>query len=240
MLIGEDFQKMEFNLFGLDLLEPNAMIGDTVILVVSLMLAYKTYKISDKSEFFRYWKWFYIIFGLGFFMGGLGHALYNYWGVPGKYASWLIGIVSVVFIELALISIYPLESKRKLLSNIAIIKLILALIVEGIILASIDLSIDPSKGLIVPTVNSVIGLGLVLGGLGYYFQKAIDPCFRFLWYSTLVLIPNTVIQGMKINIHPWFDRNDFSHVLLIIGCLIYLKSIRGFAAYQDLSRIKAV
>lgn len=229
MLIGQDFEKIEFNLFGLDLVEPNALIGDTVILFVSLFLAYKTHKLSENRPFFVYWKWFYIIFGLGFFAGGLGHSFFNYWGVPGKYASWLIGIVAVVFIELAMVSVYPDETKRKLLNNIAIIKMILALIIEGIALGTLDLSVDPSKGLIVPTISSVIGLGLVLGGMAVYYQRVLDPSFRFLWWSTLVLIPNTVIQGMKINIHPWFDRNDFSHVLLIAGCFLYMSTISAYA-----------
>ena len=128
-----------------------------------------------------------------------------------------------------MISVYPDETKRKLLNNIAFIKLILALIIEGIALGTLDLSVDPSKGLIVPTISSVIGLGLVLGGMAVYYQRVLDPSFRFLWWSTLVLIPNTVIQGMKINIHPWFDRNDFSHVLLIAGCFLYMSTISAYA-----------
>jgi hypothetical protein len=232
MLIGEDFNKMEFNLFGLDLVEPNALIGDTVILLVSLFLAYKTSKIQDDRRFFTYWKWFYIVFGLGFFAGGLGHAFFNYWGVPGKYASWLIGIVAVVFIELAMVSVFPNESKQKLFKNLILGKLILAFFAELIALSLLDLSTDPSKGLIIPTINSVIGLGLVLGGLAAYYQRVIDPGFKYLWWSTLVLIPNTAIQGMKINIHPWFDRNDFSHVLLIGSCFIYMMTISRFSTVK--------
>lgn len=231
MLIGEDFPKIEFSLFGLELVEPNALIGDTVILFVALFLAYKTKRLSNGSLFFTWWKWFYIIFGISFFAGGLGHSFYNYWGVPGKYASWLIGIVATLFIELAMLSIYPDKAKSKLFTQIVKLKLILALGIEITVLSIFDLSDDPSRGLIVPTINSVIGLGVILGGLGYHYQKTIHNSFKYLWISTLVLIPNTVIQGMKINIHPWFDRNDFSHVLLIAGCFLYMETIRRYAAF---------
>jgi hypothetical protein len=44
MIIGADFPKIEFSLFGLDLVEPNAFIGDTLILAVALFFAYKTHK----------------------------------------------------------------------------------------------------------------------------------------------------------------------------------------------------
>jgi hypothetical protein len=237
MLIGEDFPKIEFSWFGLDLVEPNALIGDTLILFVALFLARKTQKLSNGSSFFKYWMWFYIIFGLGFFAGGLGHAFFNYWGVPGKYASWLIGIVSAFFIELAMISIYPVVGRRHVFNRLAFGKLVLALTVEIIVLATVDLTIEPAKGLIVPTISSVIGLGIILGGLGYYYQKKIHPSFKYLWISTLVLIPNTAIQGMKINIHPWFDRNDFSHVLLITGCFLYMITIQRYAKFLAKEKI---
>ena len=228
MLIGKDFDKIETNIFGFKFLEINALYGDTLIFIVALIFAYKVSKLGQKSHFFKYWKWFFIVFGIGFFMGGLGHSFFNYWGVPGKYASWLIGIVAVLFIELAMISIFPTVSNRKTLVQFAVLKLFVALGVEIILLSTLDLSVDPSKGLIVPTINSVIGLGLVLGGLAVHYQKKIGPSFRYLWLSTLVLIPNTAIQGMKINIHPYFDRNDFSHVLLIAGLFLYMKSINEY------------
>jgi hypothetical protein len=231
MLIGEDFSKIEFSLFGLDLVEPNALIGDTLILLIALYLARKTKNVSNGSLFFTYWMWFYVIFGLGFFAGGLGHAFFNYWGVPGKYASWLLGIVAAFFIEIAMISIYPDVQKRVLFNRLVTAKLFLSLAVEILVLSFVDLTVEPAKGLIVPTLSSVIGLGIILGGLGYYYQKVIHPSFKFLWMSTLVLIPNTVIQGMKINIHPWFDRNDFSHVLLICGCFLYMLTIQRYSIF---------
>lgn len=236
MLIGEDFPKIEFSLFGLDLVEPNALIGDTIILLIALFLARKTQKLSDGTPFFYYWKLFYLVFGISFFAGGLGHAFFNYWGVPGKYASWLLGIVSAFLIELAMISLYPKDQKRRLFNQLATLKLLLALGVELFVLFTVDLTSEPAKGLIVPTLSSVIGLGIILGGLGYYYQKKIHPSFKFLWISTLVLIPNTIIQGMKINIHPWFDRNDFSHVLLIIGCFLYMETIKRYSLFLKSSR----
>jgi hypothetical protein len=124
-----------------------------------------------------------------------------------------------------MISVFPMQHWIKNLQRIALAKLVLVLIAQTIIINTIDLSVDPQKGLIVPTVNSVLGLGLALGFLSAYYQRKISSSFKYLWISTLVLIPNTAIQGMKINIHPWFDRNDFSHVLLITGLIFYMIAI---------------
>lgn len=227
MLIGKDFDKVEFHLFGWDLVEPNALIGDTIILLVALYFAFKINLFSDKSKFNLYWKYFYIVFGIGFFCGGLGHAFFNYWGVPGKYASWYIGIIACLMIELAMFSIYPTVKFRGILSKIAIIKSVLFLLIQTIVLWKVDLTIDPQKGLLVPTLSSVIGLGLVLGLLSARYQKIYNHNFKFLWISALLLIPAAVVQAMKINIAPLFDRNDISHILLIVTLFLYYKTLKG-------------
>jgi len=56
VLIGKDFDKIEISLFGFDLVEPNAFIGDSIILIVALLLASKTKKLSDSSQFFENWR----------------------------------------------------------------------------------------------------------------------------------------------------------------------------------------
>lgn len=234
MLIGQDFDKIKLDIFGLHLLEPNAFIGDVIILLIALILAYKTKKLDNTAVFFKYWKWFFIVIGVGFFLGGLGHLFYNYSGIPGKTPSWYCGIIACFLVEFALLSIFPNQKLKTILIKISFVKMITVLIIETIIFFTVDLSIDQSKGLIVPTINSIIGLGLTMGFLGYYYQKKINYSFKYLWLSTLVLIPSAVFQGMKINIHPWLDRNDVSHILLIFGLLLYYKSISGYSKNKKL------
>lgn len=228
MLIGKDFEKIEFDLFGLHLLEPNAFIGDCVILIIALYVGLKIKKLNNTKPFFIYWKWFFIVFGIGFFGGGLGHLLYNYWGLPGKYFSWYSGLVTSFLIEIAMVSIFPNKIWQKRFNYISITKLISAFIAATSIFMTVDLTEDPSKGLIIPTLNSIIGLGLTVGVLGYYYQKKIDVSFKYLWISTLILIPSAFFQAKKINFHQWFDRNDVSHVLLIISLILYYLCIKGY------------
>ena len=229
MLIGKDFDKIEWDFFGWHLLEPNAFIGDVIILSIALYLAYKIHKLQLKTSFFYYWKWFFIIFGIGFFMGGIGHLMYNYLGLPGKYFSWYSGIVASFLVEKAMISIYPNASWRTFLTKIALGKMVVALVVATIVYTTVDLTTDQSKALLVPTINSIVGLGLTLGVLGFYYSKRINSCFNYLWLSTLILIPSAFLQSLKINFHQWFDRNDASHVLLITSLILYYICIKNFA-----------
>jgi hypothetical protein len=228
MLIGQDFEKIEWNFMGLHLLEPNAMIGDIILFTVAISLAIRIKPHTQRPAFFILWRWFFIIFGVGFLMGGFGHLFYNYLGLKGKYFSWYSGMFAALMIELAMISVFPKVEWRKKLQTLSYLKLVLSIAVATYIYATVDLVEDPSKGLIVPTLNSVVGLGLSLGLLGYYYQRKIDAAFRFFWISTLILIPSAVFQSMKINIHQWFDRNDMSHVLLITSLAFYYHAVNKF------------
>ncbi len=68
MLIGEDFEKIAVSLFDLQLFEPNALIGDTLIFIQALYYYYQIKKIENKSLFFHYWKIAFMLFGIIFFL----------------------------------------------------------------------------------------------------------------------------------------------------------------------------
>jgi hypothetical protein len=106
MRIGEDYPKIEWEVFGFELLEPNAFIGDTIIAAVAIGLYFKTRSLNriHTTSFNYLWMWFFLVFGIGFFVGGVGHLMYNYFGIFGKYGAWFIGIFSSLLLELAMVS----------------------------------------------------------------------------------------------------------------------------------------
>lgn len=226
MKVGEDFPKIEWDFMGLQLLEPNAFIGDTVIAIVSIVLFFKSrqlYRCSENSYNFL-WMWFFMVFGIGFFVGGVGHLMYNYFGIYGKYGAWYIGIFSSLILELAMAS--QLLNYKSLFEKIILLKAFTAVVLLTILVTTIDLSATPLKGLVIPTINSFIGLLFALAYLGYQYTKTKSREFRYLYWSILVLLPTILFQGLKINFHQWFDRNDMSHVLIIITLMLYFTSLR--------------
>jgi len=228
MLIGNDFPKIQFEFLGLDLVEPNTFIGDVFIFLFSVYALYKLNKLPVNSLFFVYWKWFFGVFGVSFLFGGFGHLFFNYFGVRGKYFSWYTSLIAVFLIEIAMLSIHSNQSLSQKLKRISFFKLIVAIGIETAVFMFADLSKNTSAGLIIPSVDSSLGLILTLGLLGYHYHKNISVSFQYFWMSTLVMLPNLFIQGFKINIHPWFDRNDFSHLLLLIGLILYLKALLSY------------
>lgn len=228
MLLGEDFEKVSFELFGLDLLEPNAFITDTLITICAFTFAYKLHHHFPKKPFYNHWKYFFIVFGTSFFLGGLGHVFYNQWGIPGKTPPWFLGIIACFFIEQAFISEHRNKAFSAILKKISITKLILALIGALCVSLFVDLKADYSKGMHVPTINSIIGMGYCLAYLAVSFAKENRGYYIFL-FGFLMLIPAAIVQSIKLNIHPLFDKNDFSHILIMTSLIFYyygLKKVR--------------
>lgn len=230
MLIGEEYDKIEFQAFGLDLLEPNGVLGDVIIFAISIYFAYQIKKkYSNGSPFFKLWIWFFIVFGTGFLVGGFGHLFFNYYGVPGKYASWYIGICSNIFIERAMISIHPSERFRKIANSITAIKLILSLAGLTWSINYFDLDADPSKGMTFPLIASVTGVLFCLVYLGVLYSKTISPVFKYLWISFIVTLPAVFVLSLKISPAQWYDRNDLAHTIMIIGMFFYYFTIKGYS-----------
>lgn len=231
MLIGENFDKIEFQLFGLDLLEPNGFLGDIILALFALYFAYRISKFENKTEYFLNWKTFYIIFATSSIFGSLGHLLFNYWGLPGKYPAWFLIVTSVFFIERATILLIENEKTKRVFTILSRVKLILAYLGVILTILYVDMSVDYSKGMKVPTTNTTIGLITCLGVYGYVFMKKIHQSFKYFIYSVLIMIPAALFQSFKINLHPWFDKNDASHLILIIGISFYFITLKKYNSY---------
>ncbi|MDX2360193.1 MAG: hypothetical protein QNK23_05275 [Crocinitomicaceae bacterium] len=229
MLIGEDFPRIQFDLFGLHLGEPNTFIGDALIFLVALILARKVKNLGINTPFFNNWYWFLLIFGFGFFVGGFGHLFFNYTGIPGKYPALYLGLISTAFLEKTMISLHPKESIRKLFGRLIYIKLTIALISATLVFTFVDLYKDPSLALVVSSINGAIGSIYALGYLGLKFAKSITPSFHYIVIGVVLFIPTALVQSYKISLHQWFDRNDISHALIIVSLILYYFGIKGFA-----------
>lgn len=225
-MIGRDYPKIEWQFAGLDLLEPNAMIGDLILFSTALVLAAKIKTNYPPNEFYSNWRCFYVVFGWSFLSGGFGHLFYNYLGLWGKYPSWLFGMVATYFLTRGMLSIWPNMHQRKSFEKGAVILLGVGLILELTVFFCVDMTFDQSKGLIIPSVVSGIGLIFSLVFIGIRYQRIYHSGFQYLWIAALLLFPSSIFLSLKINLYQWFDRNDFSHLLLLGSLLLYYKALQ--------------
>lgn len=236
MKIGEDFDKIEFSLFGLDLLEPNVLLSNALITITGLFLGWRMFKtLPVKELFYKYWMWLLIVQGLSFFLGAMGHVIYNYTGVWGKYVPLTTAMIFNLILEIAMIQLLP-ENRKKLFQNLAFGKSIIAIVSLTIIMFAVDVEKNVQILLIVPSLNTTIGYILALGVLGWKYAKKTSKALYLLPLSVLTLIPAAIFQAKKINIHPWFDRNDASHLLIALTLIMYYYAVKGY--YRDTVLLK--
>lgn len=232
MLFGEDYPKIEWTILDYHFLEPNTFIGDFLIMAVSLYFFYQLHKKYRQTPFNINWKYFYMAFAVSFLVGGLGHLLFHYFGAQGKYPGSFLAMLPPYFAEQAMISIYPNKAKHKLFKSLSNFKLILFVVLQIVMIQSFDMDAKPTLSTLVPALCSVVGLGTALGLLGAMYQKQIHPSFKYLWISALILLPSGLLQALKISFAQWFDRNDASHILLIISLFLYARTLKLFEEYQ--------
>lgn len=225
-MIGADFEKIQFVLFGLDLVEPMAFITDFILGTLSIYFGYRIKKMDSEHPFFPYWRGFFTIFGWGALLGGFGHVLYNYWGVAGKFPSWISGPISVYFLEQAMISVVRSEKLLSRLKTISFIKLMLVLIAFTLVCSLTPIQEKPSNAFLPIAINTIIGVSLSAGGIGLMLSRQVSKKYKYFVLGVLVMLPSAFVFLMKINLHPWFDKNDLSHVLLGAGITYFFIGIR--------------
>ena len=106
--------------------------------------------------------------------------------------------------------------------------MILFLVLEILVFILLDMSKDHSIGLRIPAINSTLAIVFTLGFLGYKFSKKIDYNFIYFFYSVLLMLPSGIFIAYKINLHPWFDKNDFGHLILVLSLLFFYKPIKSY------------
>ncbi|MFK8046078.1 MAG: hypothetical protein AB8B72_11330 [Crocinitomicaceae bacterium] len=219
-MIGFDFPKIQFELFGLELLEPMAIITDTIMGGLSMFFGIRIRALKKQLPFYRLWVFFFISFGIGAILGGIGHTFYNQFGLMGKIPSWLFGPVSIYFAERAMISMHWKDSVKKKMYKIFNIKMAIVYLVFFYLLLFVENPTNANLPFLPIAINTIIGMLSTVGLLGFKFTQKISVKFKYFWLGVMIMFPSAILYLFKVNVHQWFDKNDFSHVLISIG-LVY-------------------
>ena len=228
-MIGLDFPKIEFELFGLELLEPMAIITDTIMGGLSVYFGFKILALRKTLPFYKYWVLFFIIFGVGSILGGIGHTFYNQLGIFGKIPSWVCGPISVYFAEKAMISLHWKGETKKKLQKWFDLKVVLVYLAFFYLLFFGDKSQNANLPFLPIAINTIVGLIAAVGVLGFKYTEKLSPKFKFFWLGVMVMFPSAIVFLFKINVHQWFDKNDFSHVLISIGIVYWYLGVSKLA-----------
>lgn len=211
-LFMQEFKIIHFTLAGLQLQEPSTFISDIILAICSFILGFKTYKLNnvDNSYFFK----FFLFLGVSTLFGAFGHVLFFYGGNPGKFPSWIFALVSTFFFCNAIIDDKPTFFNAKW-KSIVWIKAVLILILSVIFSKFIFVAID-----------SIISYLIFGGVLSYALWNDDRLHMKYIVYGTIVLIPSAFVFILDVNLHELFNRDDLSHLIIMITILIYYKAIQ--------------
>jgi len=225
MLIGEDFSKIQVDLNGLILLEPNAVISDFVMASVSFLIARRLYEKRRTHGFMKYWYYFFLTFALGSILGSIGHGLFYYFGPQGKFPTWISAILSTYFIEKAMIKSFERYNKNNTLGKIVFFKMIFIFLLVITVISSAAFDQDHTIGFLPIAINTILGVFVsvsIVGAANVKSQKG----FQWLLFGVVAMLPSAVIFLMKINLFQCFDKGDLSHVFMTIGVCLYYVGIK--------------
>src|SRR5690554_7028356 len=108
-------EKLPFNLFGLCLQEPMALVTNMMIAITCFVIYFRFNPVENSFQ--KHWKMFYLLFGLSTFFSGFGHMFFNYTGVYGKFPTWTLGLFSAFHAGKAMISLRSEEHTSELQSR---------------------------------------------------------------------------------------------------------------------------
>lgn len=226
MLIGEDFTKIALDFNGFTLLEPNALITDFIMGSFSIYFAIQLKKIKAQHSFLKYWYYFFLIFGIGAFCGGLAHSLFEYTGPQGKFPTWISAILCAYFIEKAMIKSVGKLNKKNILGKIAFTKMILIFLIVITVISTKAYQKEHTIGFIPIAINTLIGVFISVAYFSFYNIKRGCQEFKYLFYAVMIMLPSFFIFLLKVNPFPWFDKSDLSHIIIIIGNFYFYLGVK--------------
>lgn len=207
------FDKIEFNLWGLELQEPMALITNWLI-AFFCFYAFSQIKKSEKPSVNAF-RSFYLVLGISMILGGLGHLLFKYFGFYGKYPSWILGTLAGYYVARGLLYYWERNKSYPFFKYFLIFKSSALLLATLISLKFVFIAIDVS-------ITYIVYAGYIAYRL--WTKDRIE--MKFFVYGVLVLFPSLIIYALKIDLHRYFNREDLSHVFMLACIMLFYTGIR--------------
>jgi hypothetical protein len=217
---------IQFELFGLHLQEPMAVITNSMISVFCFFAYFRLGRSNGEAN--RWWRLFYLIFGFSTLLGGLGHALFPYFGVYGKFPCWTLGCLANVCAARGMLTLTPGTGPKR--SEIifvwakSAVLLILAIATRKFVFVAMD-----------AILTYITYTGIFAWQL---YKKGITE-MKFMVIGVIILLPSAFIFLLELNPHKWLNKDDLSHLLMLVCVYFFYKGMAalGRSSEQQLKNV---
>lgn len=194
--------KIHFEVWGLSLMEPMSLILNWLICILAFSYFFKLNN-QPNSDFVRYWRWFFFLFGLSTFFGGLSHFFFHYLGMPGKIPGWACSLFAISSIQYSILT-NASEQVSARLRYVIFIQFFVVCTVLFLDFRFLWVTIHTAIGLIL-----FLGIWSVRGVM--YGQKSL----KYFLIGIMLLVCTLPFMILGIDPHLWFNRQDASHILML-------------------------
>lgn len=197
---------IKFDWFGFHLQEPMSLVTNGFIVVFCAFAYLKLKQFDDRA--ISWMRKFYLFYGIGTFFGIIGHLFFQYFGVVGKFPCWFFGSFANCSASFCVLTFFKEYTENKRIYYFVFGKSILLLILAFIAQKFVFIAVD-----------AVLTYLVFCGIFGYILVKRGFVELRMMVIGVAILFPSIFIFALKINIHKWFNKDDFSHILML-GCIL--------------------
>jgi hypothetical protein len=207
-------EQPSIHLFGFLFHEPITAVTNLVLCVCALLFAYKVGK-----SYAKYWSYFFYAIAVATFFAAFGHSLYSDKNNILQLISRMSNVMSVFLCCMAS-SFFILNRNFQYLFK----ALTIGLTVIFLSLLLKNNSFEYVKW------DAIIGLGIMTGGINLYLALIKNKGGLFILLGILISASTAYIYSKKVSLSEWFNHNDISHIILILG--FYLMA-HGAIKLQD-------
>ena len=209
-----NFEIIEFSIGGLRLQEPIALTTNWLTALFCFFIVIRV-NWSDASPM-KSFRLFYLVLGISMIFGGIGHLFFQYFGFYGKIPSWGLGILAGYYMGKGVLYYWREHQSYRFFNFFLIIKSIALFILSVVFLKFIFVAID-----------MIITYILYSGYMAYRLWKKENDEMKYFVYGVMILFPSSFIFLMDINLHLYFNRDDFSHVLMFACIVFFYKAVKN-------------
>jgi hypothetical protein len=201
-------------ILGLRIDEPITTLTDLLVAAVCFFAYRKLHKAKSKEISVFYFKYFFLTMAISTTLGGLmGHAFLYAFGFIWKTPGWIIGMLSVAFMERAAI----MQARYVMRPNVSsffafmnILELAVFIFIAFFTLNFFYVEVHAFYGLLVVFLFEL-----------FIFRKDRNASCRLILWGIFVSAFAAIVHMSKLSPHVWFNYIDLSHVFMAAGSYLF-------------------
>ncbi|GIV26398.1 MAG: hypothetical protein KatS3mg027_0212 [Bacteroidia bacterium] len=203
---------------GISIGEPVTTLTDIIVSIVCFYAFFKLSLFRNKQIYF--FRRYFLLMGLATLYGGIiGHGFIQYLSFSWKLPGWLLSMVSMNFLERAMIEYLKQFISVKWGKILTIWNLMELMFFSFITIYA--------QEFFYVEVHAAYGLlCIVLPISAYLYRKQKDETSKYFLMATFVMMVTSIIFKNKISIDIWFNYNDIAHVLMAITGWLFYEGIK--------------